>query len=86
LHDFIPRFDSGTWSKYNLATGTHPASLNYHLIHIQELRHYALLADDLRVAAYARLFAQYIVTSPGRSPDGPPILTWLSPLDEPARR
>jgi hypothetical protein len=86
LHDFIPQFASRSWSFYNLGGGKHLASLNYHLIHIQELRHFGLLEGDLRFTAYARLFAQEIPTLTGQAIQSTPIQTWLSPLDAPTAR
>jgi putative cell wall-binding protein len=86
LHDFIPQFASRSWSFYNLGGGKHLASLNYHLIHIQELRHFGLLEGDLRFTAYARLFAQEIPTLAGQAIQSTPIQTWLSPVDAPAGR
>jgi putative cell wall-binding protein len=86
LHDFIPRFDSGSWSYYTLGGGKHLASLNYHLVHIQELRHFALLEGDLLVASYARLFAQEVPARSVGALGSTQIRTWLGPVDDPPVR
>jgi hypothetical protein len=38
VEKLLPRFDNGYWSRYSLVPADHIASLDYHLIHIQQLR------------------------------------------------
>jgi putative cell wall-binding protein len=87
LHDFIPDFDTGTWSYYNLggsvSGGRHVANLNYHLVHILQLRHFALIENDLRVAAYAARFASEVTGSITRAADRGQVGGPVTPLDVP---
>jgi hypothetical protein len=62
---WLPRFDAGTWSYYNLSpTSAHGktvpgevASFHYHLIQLGELRHFYLLTGDSAFLTYIQRWA-----------------------------
>ncbi|MFI5262482.1 MAG: D-glucuronyl C5-epimerase family protein [Candidatus Limnocylindrales bacterium] len=62
---WLPRFDAGTWSYYNLAPAksngkTLPGELapfHYHLIQLGELRHFYLIGRDPRLLTYIERWA-----------------------------
>ena len=60
---WLGRFDTGSWSRYNLAPGT-IASLKYHLVVVMQLRHLAFLTRDPVFAVTAARWAGYAERPP----------------------
>ena len=60
---WLPRFDTGEWSRYNSAPGT-IASLKYHVIQVMQLRYLAQLTRDPVFAATAIRWATYAAEPP----------------------
>jgi hypothetical protein len=61
----LPRYDTGSWSRYSLApppgrARSLLASKYYHSVHVMQLRYLATISDDPTFARYAGLFQGYL--------------------------
>jgi hypothetical protein len=59
VEEALPLFDMGWWSRYSLGLRWHAAPFYYHDVHIEQLRHLAVLLDRPQFEEWARRWAAY---------------------------
>ena len=70
LVGWLPRFDTGHWSYYNLSPSPgstlsgQPSSIKYHVIHVVQLRHLAMATRDPVLRTFASRWATYAANPP----------------------
>jgi hypothetical protein len=59
VEEALPLFDMGWWSRYSLGLRWHIAPLYYHDVHIEQLRHLAVLLDRPQFEDWAKRWDSY---------------------------